>query len=72
MPVEAIRIEQELKEQRELRGRLEDILATPAALRRAVIREIEADAKAHGDARRTLVQEEKKTVAEVKQKIGLG
>jgi topoisomerase IV subunit A len=31
-----------------------------------VIREIEADAKAHGDDRRTLVQEERRAVAEVK------
>ena len=31
-----------------------------------MVREIEADAKAHGDERRTLVQEEKKALAEVK------
>jgi topoisomerase-4 subunit A len=31
-----------------------------------VIKEIETDAKAHGDERRTLIQEEKKAVAEVK------
>ncbi|MBK6788321.1 MAG: DNA topoisomerase IV subunit A [Betaproteobacteria bacterium] len=64
--LEAIRIEQELKEQREQQGRLEDILASPAALKRTVVREIEADAKAHGDERRTLVQEEKKVLAELK------
>ncbi|MDO9073124.1 MAG: DNA topoisomerase IV subunit A [Rubrivivax sp.] len=64
--LEAIRIEQELKDLREQQGRLEDILASPTALRRTVIKEIEADAKAHGDDRRTLVQEEKKAVAEVK------
>ncbi|MBE0548689.1 MAG: DNA topoisomerase IV subunit A [Rubrivivax sp.] len=64
--LEAIRIEQELKEQREQQGRLEEILASPAALKRTVVREIEADAKAHGDARRTLVQEEKKVLAELK------
>ncbi len=64
--LEAVRIEQELKEQREQQAKLEDILATPAALKRTVAREIEADAKAHGDARRTLVQEDKRVVAEVK------
>jgi topoisomerase-4 subunit A len=64
--LEAIRIEQELKEQREQQGKLEDILASPAALKRVVVREIEADAKAHGDERRTLVQEEKKVLAELK------
>ena len=64
--LESIKIEQELKELREQQGRLEDILATPAALKRTVIKEIEADAKLHGDERRTLVLEEKKTVAEIK------
>ena len=64
--LEAIRIEQELKELREQQTRLEDILATPAALKRSVIKEIEADTKAHGDARRTLIQEEKRAVAEIK------
>jgi topoisomerase-4 subunit A len=64
--LEAIKIEQELKEQREQEARLSDILSTPSALRRAVVREIEADARTHGDDRRTLVQEERKAVAEVK------
>jgi topoisomerase-4 subunit A len=35
-------------------------------LKRTVAREIEADAKAFGDARRTLVQEEKRAVAEIR------
>ena len=64
--LEAIKIEQELKELRTEQGKLEDILASPAALKRTVIKEIEADAKTHGDERRTLIQEEKKAVAEVK------
>jgi topoisomerase IV subunit A len=64
--LEAIKIEQELKELREQQGKLEDIISSPTALKRTVIKEIEADAKAHGDDRRTLVQEEKKAVAEVK------
>ena len=64
--LEAIRIEQELKELREQQAKLEDILASPTALKRSVIKEIEADAKAHGDERRTLIQEEKRAVAEIK------
>jgi topoisomerase IV subunit A len=64
--LEAIKIEQELKDLRGEQGKLEDILNSPATLKRTVIKEIEADAKQHGDARRTLIQEERKSVAEVK------
>ena len=64
--LEAIKIEQELSQLRDERKKLEEILESPAALRRTVIREIEADAKAYGDEHRTLVQEERKAVAEVK------
>jgi len=64
--LEAIKIEQELKELRTEQGKLEDILNNPASLKRTVVKEIEADARQHGDDRRTLIQEEKKAVAEVK------
>ena len=64
--LEAIKIEQELKSLREDQGKLEEILGNPAALRRLLIKEIEADAKAHGDERRTLIQAEKRAVAEIK------
>jgi topoisomerase-4 subunit A len=64
--LEAIRIEQELKELREDRRKLEEILGSPAALRRLMVKEIEGDAKQFGDERRTLIQAEKKAVAEVK------
>jgi topoisomerase-4 subunit A len=64
--LEAIKIEQELKSLREEQARLEDILGSPAALKRTMIKEIEADAKQFGDERRTLIQEEKRAVAEVK------
>jgi topoisomerase IV subunit A len=64
--LEAIRIEQELKELREQQGKLEDILGSPAALKRTVAREIETDAKTHGDDRRTLILEDRRAVAEVK------
>ncbi len=64
--LEAIKIEQELKSLREDQARLEEILASPAALKRLLIREIEADAKTHGDERRTLIQTEKRAVAEIR------
>lgn len=64
--LEAIKIEQELKELRAEKDKLEEILGSPAALRRLMIKEIEADTKQFGDPRRTLIQAEKKAVAEVK------
>ncbi len=64
--LEAIKIEQELAELRQEQGKLEDILGNPTSLRRLMIKEIEADAKQFADARRTLIQAEKKAVAEVK------
>jgi topoisomerase-4 subunit A len=64
--LEAIKIEQELKTLREEQGRLEEILGSPAALKRLMVKEIELDAKQFADARRTLIQAEKKAVFEVK------
>ena len=64
--LEAIKIEQELKSLRDEQGRLEEILANPATLKRLMIKEIEADAKQFADPRRTLIQAEKKAVLEVK------
>jgi len=64
--LEAIKIEQELKELRDEQAKLEDIVGNPSALRRLMVKEIEADAKTFADSRRTLIQEEKKAVAEVK------
>jgi topoisomerase IV subunit A len=64
--LEAIKIEQELAELRTEQGKLEEILGSPAALRRLMIKEIESDAKQFADERRTLIQTEKKSVVEVK------
>lgn len=64
--LEAIKIEQELKELRDEQKKLEEILGSPTALRKLMVKEIEADAKTFGDARRTLIQAEKKAVAEVR------
>jgi topoisomerase-4 subunit A len=64
--LEAIKIEQELSNLREEAGKLEEILGNPSSLRRLMIKEIEADAKTFADARRTLIQAEKKAVLEVR------
>lgn len=64
--LEAIKIEQELKTLNDEKARLEEILGNPAALRRLMIKEIEADAKQFADPRRTLIQAEKKAVLDVK------
>jgi topoisomerase-4 subunit A len=64
--LEAIKIEQELSSLREEQGKLVDILGNPGSLRRLMVREIEADAKTFADDRRTLIQAEKKAVAEIK------
>jgi topoisomerase-4 subunit A len=47
-------------------GKLEEILGNPSALRRLMVKEIEADAKTFADPRRTLIQTEKKAVLEIK------
>ena len=64
--LEGIKIEQELKDLRGEQRKLEEILGSPTALKRTVAREIEADAKQFGDARRTLVLEDRRAVAEIK------
>ncbi|MCA0175317.1 MAG: DNA topoisomerase IV subunit A [Proteobacteria bacterium] len=64
--LEAIKIEQELTALRADAQRLQDVLDSPASLRRLLIKEIEADAKQHGDARRTLIQPAERAVAEHK------
>ncbi len=64
--LEAIKIEQELSNLRTEQKKLEEILGSASALRRLVVREIEADAKTFADPRRTLIQAEKKAVLEVR------
>jgi len=64
--LEGIRIEQELAGLRKEKTSLEALLATPAAMRRQVVREIEADAKQYGDERRTLIEEAQRTTAEIR------
>jgi len=64
--LETIKIEQELKGLRDDQKKLQEILGSPATLRRLMVREIEQDAKTFGDERRTLIQAEKRAVLEVK------
>jgi len=64
--LEAIKIEQELAALRGEQQGLEEILQDSKSLRSLMVKEIKADAKEFGDARRTLIQAEKKVVAELK------
>jgi topoisomerase-4 subunit A len=54
--LEGLRIEQELAELITERGRLQTLLGSDKALRRLIVKEIEADAAKFGDARRTLLE----------------
>jgi topoisomerase-4 subunit A len=64
--LEGIKIEQELKELKSERNDLEGLLLSDTVLRKRIIKEIEADMKDFGDDRRTLIQEDKRAVAETK------
>lgn len=64
--LEAIKIEQELNELKTEKDDLESLLSSDANMRKRIVKEIEADMKAFGDERRTMIQEEKKAVAEAK------
>jgi topoisomerase-4 subunit A len=62
--LEAIKIEQELAELRKERITLQDLLENPGSMKKLVIKEIEADAKQFGDARRTLIEAAERAVIE--------
>ncbi len=64
--LEAIKIKQELKELKEEKATLQDLLDNPASMKKLLIKEIEGDAKLYGDARRTLIEEAERAVAEQK------
>jgi topoisomerase-4 subunit A len=64
--LEAIKIQQELAELRKEKSTLQDLLENPSSMKRLVIREIEADGKAFGDTRRTLIEEAERASAEQK------
>ena len=64
--LEGIKIEQELKDLKSERNELEGLLQSDTVLRKRIIKEIESDIKDFGDNRRTLIQEDKRAVAETK------
>ena len=64
--LEAIKIEQELKELQSEKADLDGLLQSDSTLRKRIIKEIESDAKEFGDERRTLIQEDKRAIAEAK------
>ncbi|HTH45323.1 MAG TPA: DNA gyrase C-terminal beta-propeller domain-containing protein, partial [Oxalicibacterium sp.] len=64
--LETIKIQQELSELRSEKASLQDLLDNPSSMKRLVIKEIEADDKQFGDARRTLIEVAEKAVVETK------
>ncbi|MET3139615.1 topoisomerase-4 subunit A [Undibacterium sp. GrIS 1.2] len=64
--LEAIKIQQELAELRIEKTSLQDLLDNPASMKKCIIKEIEADTKQFGDARRTLIEEAARASAEQK------
>ena len=64
--LEGIKIEQELKELKAERDDLDGLLQSDTTLRKRIIKEIESDMKDFGDDRRTLIQEDKRAIAETK------
>ncbi|MDN8000637.1 DNA topoisomerase IV subunit A [Burkholderia multivorans] len=64
--LEKIKIEKELESLRDEKAKLEELLANESAMKRLMIKEIEADAKQYGDDRRTLIQQEKRATFEAK------
>ena len=64
--LEAIRIERELQELIGERAGLQVLLDSDSALRRQIVKEIDADAKRYGDDRRTLIEQAERASVEVK------
>jgi len=64
--LEAIKIEQELKQLRTEKTTLHDLLDHPASMKKLIVKEIESDAKHYGDSRRTLIEAAEKAVVEQK------
>jgi topoisomerase-4 subunit A len=65
--LEAIKIQQELAELRNEKAGLQTLLDDPSAMKKCIIKEIEADAKQYGDARRTIIEEAQR--ASIEQKV---
>nr|WP_315469295.1 DNA topoisomerase IV subunit A [uncultured Undibacterium sp.] len=65
--LEAIKIQQELADLRNEKTSLQNLLDDPSAMKKCIIKEIEADAKQFGDARRTVIEEAQR--ASIEQKV---
>ncbi len=65
--LESIKIQQELSDQRNEKNQLQNLLDDASAMKRCIIKEIEADAKQFGDARRTIIEEAQR--ASIEQKV---
>jgi topoisomerase IV subunit A len=65
--LESIKIQQELSELRTEKNQLQNLLDDTGAMKRCIIKEIEADAKQYGDARRTIIEEAQR--ASIEQKV---
>jgi len=64
--LEGFKIEKELSDKRLEETKLRNLIDKPSALRRLMVKEIEADAKQYGDERRTLIEAAERAVLEVK------
>ncbi|VFR52655.1 Topoisomerase IV subunit A [plant metagenome] len=64
--LEGFKIEKELADKRAEREKLQVLLDDPNALKRTMVKEIEADAKQYGDERRTLIETAERAVMETK------
>src|SRR5690606_2659919 len=64
--LEGFKIEKELEERNKEQASLRELLDNPAAFKRLMIKEIEADAKQYGDDRRTLIEAAERAVLESK------
>ncbi|MBC3809098.1 DNA topoisomerase IV subunit A [Undibacterium seohonense] len=65
--LEAIKIQQELADLRNEKTSLQNLLDDPSAMKKCIIKEIEADAKQFGDSRRTVIEEAQR--ASIEQKV---
>jgi topoisomerase-4 subunit A len=64
--LEGFKIEQELTDKRAEQEKLKELIEQPAALKRTIVREIEADVKTYSDERRTLIKTADRAVLEIK------
>ncbi|MFP3471223.1 hypothetical protein R0J90_14375, partial [Micrococcus sp. SIMBA_144] len=64
--LEGFKIEQELNDKRDEQKKLQELLDNPSALKRMIGKEIEADAKKYGDARRTIIEEAERAVLDTR------